>query len=167
MTEHQAAEELRIRTATPADRNFILSLAPRLAGPSRLAWRDSERLDRFTMLGLQETVTAAEDAGHEPTEAVLIAEAAIDGRPLGLIHVKGDVSVLTDEPQGYIAILAVTTEAEGQGIGRALMAAAEAWARERGYRYLALDTFATNSHARAFYARLGFAEESLKMVKPL
>ena len=48
---------------------------------------------------------------------------------------------------------------------RALLAAGEDWAREQGFGHLALETFGDNVHARAFYRHLGFAEETLKLVK--
>ncbi|WP_369333663.1 GNAT family N-acetyltransferase [Corallococcus sicarius] len=47
------------------------------------------------------------------------------------------------------------------------MAAGEAWAREQGYDRLTLTVFAGNARARAFYERLGFGEETLRLVKPL
>ena len=47
------------------------------------------------------------------------------------------------------------------------MEAAEAWARDRGYRFLSLDVFAHNLHAVRFYERRGFQAETLRMVKPL
>lgn len=159
-------QQVCIRPATASDGDFILSLAPRLAMVSTLAWRDPERLYRFAEQGVQEAATAVVDAAEDPTEAVFIATKD-DGTPLGVIHLKGDISVLTDEPQGYVSVLVVTAGAEGRGVGRTLMAAGEAWARERGYHHLALDVFATNRHARTFYERLGYAEETLKMVKSL
>jgi len=48
-----------------------------------------------------------------------------------------------------------------------LMAAAEEWARARGYGHIALDTFAVNRRARRFYQRHGYQEEVQKLVKPL
>jgi len=45
--------------------------------------------------------------------------------------------------------------------------AAEAWARARGLSRLTLEVFANNGGARAFYERLGFAEDSLRVVKRL
>jgi GNAT superfamily N-acetyltransferase len=35
----------------------------------------------------------------------------------------------TDEPHGHVAILAVAREAEGRGLGRARVTAAEDWAQ--------------------------------------
>ena len=44
---------------------------------------------------------------------------------------------------------------------------AEAWSRDRNLRIVALDVFAHNSGARGFYARLGYQDETLKMIKEL
>jgi GNAT superfamily N-acetyltransferase len=73
----------------------------------------------------------------------------------------------TGERQAYLGELAVIEEAEGHGIGRALVDAAEQWARERGHTLLVLDTGAANTRARHFYANLGYQEESVRLVKPL
>ncbi len=48
-----------------------------------------------------------------------------------------------------------------------LMERAEGWARECGFRILALDVFALNTHARSFYQHLGYVEETLKLIKEL
>lgn len=58
-------------------------------------------------------------------------------------------------------------QAEGRGAGRALVAAAEAWVRERGFRLVALETGTVNHRARNFYQRLGYGEESVMLVKTL
>lgn len=46
----------------------------------------------------------------------------------------------------------------GQGIGRALLATAIAWARDAELAWLDLGVFAHNPRARALYARVGFVE---------
>jgi GNAT superfamily N-acetyltransferase len=74
--------------------------------------------------------------------------------------------------------LAVDPGQQGQKLGDQLVAACEAWARERGFRAIALDTAEPAHHLRARYARLGYAEvdhvqwegkryRSLIFVKPL
>jgi GNAT superfamily N-acetyltransferase len=54
--------------------------------------------------------------------------------------------------------LAVEPSLQGKGIGRALIAACERWARESGFAELALDTAEPATHLVALYARLGFAQ---------
>jgi GNAT superfamily N-acetyltransferase len=54
--------------------------------------------------------------------------------------------------------LAVEPSLQGKGIGRALIAACESWARESGFAELALDTAEPATHLVALYARLGFAQ---------
>lgn len=46
----------------------------------------------------------------------------------------------------------------GLGVGRQLWSATEAFAREAGYRKLAIQVRASNTAAQAFYRRLGFRE---------
>jgi GNAT superfamily N-acetyltransferase len=64
-------------------------------------------------------------------------------------------------------MLVVTEGAAGKGVGGALMRAAEAWAREHGYRKLTLTVFEANQAARAVYEHLGYAPETLRYVKIL
>ena len=85
----------------------------------------------------------------------------------GFIHVIAAEDFLTREPQGYVSDIAVTTDAEGTGVGQALMAAAEAWVREQGYRILTLETFAVNSRARSLFDRLGYQPETIRYAKTL
>jgi GNAT superfamily N-acetyltransferase len=73
---------------------------------------------------------------------------------------------------------AVDPAAQGCGIGAALLAACESWAREHGHRAIALDTAAPATHLRQRYEHAGFrdvaevqwggkAYRSVIMVKPL
>jgi GNAT superfamily N-acetyltransferase len=73
----------------------------------------------------------------------------------------------TGERDGYIGELVVADHASRRGIGRALIAAAEAWSRDHGLRKLTLLTGAFNANARAFYAALGFAEEEVRLTRPI
>lgn len=74
--------------------------------------------------------------------------------------------------------LAVDPARQGQRLGDTLVAACEAWAREHGFRAIALDTAEPAHHLRARYARMGYVEvdhmqwdgkryRSLILVKPL
>lgn len=58
-----------------------------------------------------------------------------------------------------VAILAVAREAEGQGLGKLLLGAAEDWGQAQKFRRLTLSVFADNRRAREFYSRQGWRPE--------
>ena len=58
-------------------------------------------------------------------------------------------------------------QAQGAGVGRALMAAAEAWAAARGDTFITLNVFDANRRARAVYHRLGYVPETIHYRKSL
>jgi GNAT superfamily N-acetyltransferase len=160
MSEGVAAG-VTLRPLKPDDRDFVLALAERLAAVGNPPWRDRDAMRAFHYHYAEQLLGA-----RGPDQLALVAEDG-SGNRLGVMHVGGERSGLTGEAQGYLATLAVAEGAEGHGVGRALMAAAEEWAREKGYRLLALEVFAGNTHAREFYRRLGYQEETLKLVKEL
>lgn len=156
-----AMEPFEIRPATVDDRPFIDSLSPRLSGVPGPAWHDLEGME-----GFQDRYMVATFAAVEADAQTLVACAA-DGRRLGYIHMRPGKDGVTEEPCGYVSLLAIEKGAEGQGLAHRLMQAAEDWARSRGYRLLSLDVFADNRRAVDFYERRGFRSETLRMVKPL
>lgn len=82
-----------------------------------------------------------------PTSTVLVAT---DGEQL-----TGSVMVGFDGHRGWVYYLAVGPEMRRAGLGRALMAAAETWLRERGAPKLQLMVREGNGAALGFYAALG------------
>lgn len=60
--------------------------------------------------------------------------------------------------QAHLEQLAVSLEHARQGIGRALVAAAKAWAREAGFTAMTLTTFKDVPFNAPFYASCGFEE---------
>ncbi len=71
------------------------------------------------------------------------------------------------ETGGYVYDLHIEPEWRGQGIGRALMRAAEKASRARGDKTLGLAVAVWNDAARALYESLGFESERLTMSKTL
>lgn len=151
---------ITLRPAAADNRPFIDGLSSRLSGVPRPAWHDLAAME-----GFQERHV---EASFAPTDgaATLIA-CAEDGKRLGYIHLRPSKDGVTDEPCGYVSLLATTPEAEGTGVAHRLMSTAEDWARGRGYRLLSLDVFADNKRAVEFYERRGFRSETFRMVKPL
>jgi GNAT superfamily N-acetyltransferase len=96
---------------------------------------------------------------------VLIAEDD-RGCRLGFIHVTEEEDYYAGAC-GHIADVVVAREARGRGVGAALLAAAEQWARTRGHRLLTLNVFINNTEARSVYDRAGYAAETVRHVKVL
>jgi len=153
--------ETHIREMTEDDIPFIWSLTARFAQVGTPSWRNSAQMWEFHRRSTEEAI-----ADTKADSLVLIAEDT-QGTRLGFIYLTHSEDFFTHEPQGYIADLAVSEDAAGRGVGRTLMERAEAWARAQGYRILALDVFAMNTYARSFYQRLGYVEETLKLIKEL
>jgi aminoglycoside 6'-N-acetyltransferase I len=61
-------------------------------------------------------------------------------------------------PVGYIEGWYMDKDLRGQGVGRALMEAAENWAREQGLTEMASDTWLDNEVSIQAHLKLGYAE---------
>jgi GNAT superfamily N-acetyltransferase len=102
--------------------------------------RDVKALEKFTRDYLQKTFDGSVES------YVFIAEQ--EGKRFGFIQLEEDKEFFSGEPYAYIANLAIASEAEGKGVGKALMQAAETWAKDKGHRFISLYVFGTNHHAR-------------------
>lgn len=150
---------IQVRQYLPDDYQFVLSLAPRLT-IGMAPWRDPA----LCLAAVQSWITGSiEQHGQQTT--VFIAEDQ-DGQRLGFATVTHQ-NHFTGERQAYIGELATSAAAEGQGAGKALVQACEAWACEQGCRVLALATGAANTRALGFYHALGYRDEDITLVKIL
>lgn len=148
-----------VRPYVPADREFVLSLAPRLA-IGIPPWRDVPQWIETARGWITGSIEQ-----HGNKTMVFVAEDE-HGDRLGFASVSHDTH-FTGEKQAYIGELATTEAAEGQGAGRALAQACEQWAREQGYRILSLATGAANTHALGFYRHMGYLDEDVKLIRLL
>jgi ribosomal protein S18 acetylase RimI-like enzyme len=148
-----------VRSYEPRDRERVLALAERLR-EGVAPWRDATAVGA----AVERWVRDAVDSDATEPRAVFVAEE--DGDVVGFVttstrrHFAGELDA-------YVGELVVDRRAEGRGIGRMLMDAAERWGRELGLAHISLDTGAANAHARAFYGALGYEEEDVKLTKPL
>jgi GNAT superfamily N-acetyltransferase len=151
-----------IRPAAPSDRAFVLALADRLVdGFDAPAHRTKPEL----IEGDRRALEAWFDHPPKEDEAMLIAEH--DGKPAGCAFLVTLVDYFNERPHAHLSVLAVTAEAEGKGVGTALIDRSVAWAKARGSDRLTLSALVTNSRARALYERKGFGGEYIRYVLPL
>ena len=152
---------IQTRPASSSDKEFIISLLPRLEEFGPPPWRDVTQL-----LATDTQVLSDKLMNKPPGTAIFIAEDD-QGVALGFIHLQSGKDYYYHEDHGHIADLIVAPEAEGRGIGRVLIEKGEEWARSQGFRWLTISVFAQNLRAREVYQRLGYGEDIMKYVKEL
>lgn len=156
-----------IREATPADRptlvGFMSALqeAERALEPNRAPGPD---IADSHLASLERWVA------KKPGGGVLVAE--LDGALAGFLVAAVIVDTGTYLPPetrtfGWISDLWVEPQARGNGIGRALIAAAEARLRAAGIGRVELAAVVGNADALALYERLGYRRYEVSLSKTL
>ena len=159
MAPERAGARIDIRPFAAPDRPFLARVAQRLHPGETVSPREPAAFDRaFADLADGKLLT-------EPGAEAFVA--TIDGEPCGLISLHPDADYFTGHPRAFVDVLVVAGEAEGRGVGRALLAHAERWAREHRCREVVMDVFADNAAALAFYGRCGYRADHIRMAKPV
>ena len=160
MTTSNASTAVAIRSATQADRRALDRLADRLADFDRPEWRSREEIadgDR----------RALHDALDHPRDGTDLFVAELNGAIAGCLLLWTLQDYFSHRRHAHVSVIAVTKEAEGKGVGRALMAHADAWARARGHDTITLSVFAGNDRAQRLYEGVGYETEMRRMSKRL
>ena len=100
---------------------------------------------------------------------ILIAEVddAVVGYTMVLARVTSDELEDGNLEYGLITDLFVLQEHRGLGVGRRLLEAAEAHARDRGVRWLRIGALAKNAAAEGLYSKAGFSRIYVEREKDL
>ncbi|GHG45622.1 GNAT family acetyltransferase [Flavimobilis marinus] len=137
--------DVEIGPATQADGTAVVALW-RAAGLTR-PWNDPDRDFADALVTATSTVLVARGPG------------GIDGTAAGDDPaVVGSVMAGFDGHRGWLYYLAVAPEARGQGLGRELVVAAEAWLAGQGAPKVQLMVRRENADVQAFYAALGYED---------
>jgi GNAT superfamily N-acetyltransferase len=154
---------ITIRNGLPSDADFIAAHAYRLLEFGPPPWRKSER-DLMTKADARHITAAL--LSDDQDKSVLIAVDA-SGKPCGFIHLTMQPDYYTGELNAHITDIVVIAEAEGHGVGKLLMEKADEWAREKQARWITLNAFEGNVHARKVYEKAGYEIEWVRYLKPL
>ena len=115
--------------------------------------------------------SASEVAARLPAlrgpESELLVAVAPSGELRGFIGLHRLPALHAAAPACYITGLVVARVARGRGIGRDLLAAAEAWARAAGCNRIVVTSAEHRVEAHAFYERAGFPYTGRRFVRTL
>lgn len=137
-----------IREARPSDAAMIAELICFLGHPI------DEKQVRKNMEALRRT-------GETPLVAT------IDRKVVGLCGVGKRIVISRPAPLGRITSLVVAREAQGRGIGRMLVEAAEERMRKAGCKLVEVTSNDRRTAAHAFYRHLGYERTSIRFAKDL
>lgn len=141
----------KVRPATAQDASVLLKLIRELAEFEKAP--DAVRCTEADLL--------RDGFGPQPKFEALIGE--VDGAAVGFVMVFTSYSSWLGRPSLYIHDLYVSPGARGKGLGGKLVAEVAKLAVARGYGRVELNVLDWNP-ARAFYAKLGLAEQSQWLV---
>jgi RimJ/RimL family protein N-acetyltransferase len=144
---------VQVRRATPGDAGALVELA-RAVGAEPEGWLVTDGEWRSP----SEERRYLRAVRRHTHAAVFVAETP-DGI-VGRISLARDAHPASEHVADLGLMVAVASRR--QGVGRALMEAAEAWAREVGVRKLELHVFPHNEAAIALYEGLGYEREGYR-----
>lgn len=136
----------RIRAAIASDAEALAELSGQLGYPTTA----SAVAERLRAVGA--------DAGC----VVLVADAD-DRRVVGVAQALAQ-RFISEDPFGELAVLIVDDRVRGTGVGAALLAAVEAWARAQGFGSMYVRSSVVRERAHRFYLREGYAERKRQAV---
>lgn len=142
-----------VRAAEPGDAAALVALATEVGGEPE-GWLLSDRAWR-NIVDERRYLRAAR---RNRNGAVLVAE--VDGEVVGRLSISRDPHPASPHVADFG--LMVASAHRGRGIGTALLAAAEEWARGAGVTKLELHVFPHNEPAIALYERVGYQREGFR-----
>ena len=142
-------DELRIRAAGTEDVAALANLVTELGYPSSV---EDMRL-RF------------ESISSDPSYETFVVESGKE--VVGMVGIRLERTYEADGGSARVMALVVSSEHRGQGAGKALISAAEEWARRRGAQTIVLTTHKRRTGAHRFYRSMGYEATGYRFVKSL
>lgn len=154
-------ERFNFRQANDDDESFVVALAECFVNFDLPPWR--KRIDCTN--GIRQDLLKNLD-DPPPSSWLFIAEDE-DGHRVGYLHLQKSRDFFNGKLNCHISDLAAAPGAEGRGVGRALVAFTEQWAREHKCNLITLAVFPGNERAAKLYRANGFDTDLLRLAKPV
>ena len=154
--------------------------APKPAPPPKPKEKPNPKLSDAKPSDAERLVELIHELGHEISEKAArkniatlkkLGEtpivATLDKKVVGMIGVHRMVTIHRDAPVGRIPVQIVAKEAQGHGLGRMLVDAAEQWCRKKGCKLIEVTSNDRRADAHAFYRHMGYERTSIRFFKKL
>ena len=138
----------KLREAKPSDASRLVELIHDLGHD-------------LTEKQVRKNLAALKKAGETPIVA------SLDKNIVGLCGVSRRVVIHRPAPLGRITALVVSKDAQGLGLGRMLVEAAEQWMRKEGCQLVEVTSNDRLAAAHAFYRHMGYERSSIRFFKKL
>lgn len=155
----------RVRPATEADLPILLALASEL-GDALVRGADASTRPRTPAASSVLEQRYREALGSEDRHLVLVIGGSDEPLGMALLTVA-PANALLELPAVHLSHSVVSRRYERRGAGRALVAAAAAFAEERGIDQLVVSVHPGSRDSNRFFARLGFAPLAVRRVAPV
>lgn len=147
-----------IRPAELGDLETMCELLPRLGNFELIPNRDSADLWEGDAKLLEAHLRGQADQ--------CFAQVAVQqDTVVGLTLVTMQPEFMSHKPSGHLEAISVAASAEGAGVGKALLNAAEAEAKTRGAQAMTLHVYHSNRRAAGIYERRGYHSEIERCTK--
>ena len=151
--------ELRPMSVEEYDAWVPVAIASYAADHARVG---SKPADEALSSAKKEFAELLPEGAETPEHHLLVASAA--GPRVGILWLR----IPTKEPvRAFVYDIEVDEAVRGRGYGRAIMLAAETYAREHGATSIRLHVFGDNTVARRLYESLGYETTNVNMAKTL
>ena len=147
-----------IRFAQLKDLEAMCELLPRLGNFELIPKRDSADLWQHDAALLEAHLRGQAD--HCFAQVAVQEDAVV-----GLTLVSMQPEFMSHQPSGHLEAISVAASAEGTGIGKALLDAAEVEAKARGAVAMTLHVYHSNQRAAGIYNRRGYHTEIERCTK--
>jgi ribosomal protein S18 acetylase RimI-like enzyme len=156
---------VRVRPATAGDLPVLLELGEELReqlGPAL----DGKRMRSSPASGRAALEARYREALADPDRHLVLA-VADDDAALGMaLFTVAPANALLDTQAVHVSHAVVAARHKRRGAGKALVAAAAAFAEEHGVEQVVVSVNPTSRDANRFFARLGFAPVAVRRVAP-
>lgn len=156
-----AVPAIHIRLAHADDDELILALAERFGAFELPTWRKRNEVVAGIRADIARHLRELPPASH-----LFVAETDA-GERCGFLHLHTQKDFFTGALNCHVSDMVVVPDFDGRGVGSAMLAYAERWAKDHRCRFVTLSVFPGNERARKLYERHGYGTELLRMAKPV